>query len=38
VDAILTPDETRDMLAFLLEVSSQFSGPHLGAFTLPSLQ
>jgi acetyl-CoA carboxylase carboxyltransferase component len=36
VDAILTPDETRDMLAFLLEVSSEFTGPHLGAFTLPS--
>ncbi len=36
VDAILTPDETRDMLAFLLEASSEFTGPHLGAFTLPS--
>ncbi len=36
VDAILTPDETRDMLAFLLEISSEFTGPHLGAFTLPS--
>ena len=36
VDAILTPDETRDMLAFLLEVSSEFTGPHLGAFILPS--
>ncbi len=36
VDAILTPDETRDMLAFLFEVSSEFTGPHLGAFTLPS--
>ena len=36
VDAIVTPDETRDRLAFLLEVSSEFTGPHLGAFTLPS--
>jgi acetyl-CoA carboxylase carboxyltransferase component len=36
VDAIVTPDDTRDTLAFLLEVSSEFTGPHLGAFTLPS--
>jgi len=36
VDAILTPDETRDTLAFLLEISTEFAGPHLGAFTLPS--
>lgn len=37
VDAILTPDETRDTLAFLLEVSTEFTGPHLGAFALPSV-
>src|SRR6266516_2245021 len=37
VDAILTPDETRDTLAFLLEVSTEFTGPHLGAFALPGL-
>jgi acetyl-CoA carboxylase carboxyltransferase component len=37
VDAILTPEETRDTLAFLLEVCSEFTGPHLGAFALPSL-
>jgi len=37
VDAILTPEETRDRLAFLLEVSAEFTGPHLGAFALPSL-
>ena len=37
VDAILTPGETRDTLAFLLEVSNEFIGPHLGAFGLPSL-
>jgi acetyl-CoA carboxylase carboxyltransferase component len=36
VDAVLTPEETRDTLAFLLEVSTEFTGPHLGAFTLPS--
>lgn len=36
-DAILTPEETRDTLAFLLEVSNEFTGPHLGAFALPSL-
>ena len=35
VDAILTPDETRDTLAFLLEVSTEFTGPHLGTFALP---
>jgi 3-methylcrotonyl-CoA carboxylase beta subunit len=37
VDAILTPEETRDTLAFLLEVSTEFTGPHLGTFALPSL-
>jgi len=36
VDAIVTPDDTRDTLAFLLEISAEFTGPHLGAFTLPS--
>ena len=35
VDAIIPPEETRDTLAFLLEVTSQFPGPHLGAFVLP---
>ena len=37
VDAILTPEETRDTIAFLLEVSNEFTGPHLGAFALPSV-
>jgi len=37
VDAILTPEETRDTLAFLLEVATEFTGPHLGAFALPSV-
>ena len=36
VDAILTPDETRDTLAFLLEVAAEFTGPHLGPFALPT--
>ena len=36
VDAILVPEETRDILAFLLEASTEFTGPHVGAFVLPS--
>ena len=36
VDAIVLPEETRDLLAFLLAVTTEFSGPHLGPFTLPS--
>src|SRR5690348_15935549 len=36
VDAILLPEETRDILAFLLEASTEFTGPHVGAFVLPS--
>jgi 3-methylcrotonyl-CoA carboxylase beta subunit len=35
VDAIVLPEETRDTLAFLLEVTTEFTGPHLGAFVLP---
>ncbi|HTY05493.1 MAG TPA: carboxyl transferase domain-containing protein [Gemmatimonadales bacterium] len=34
VDAIVTPEETRDVLAFLLETAAEFPGPHLGAFSL----
>jgi acetyl-CoA carboxylase carboxyltransferase component len=37
VDAIVTPEETRDQLAFLLQVSSNYAGPHLGSFVLPTL-
>jgi 3-methylcrotonyl-CoA carboxylase beta subunit len=37
VDAIVTPEETRDVLAFLLRVSASFGGPHLGPFVLPPL-
>src|SRR2546427_332689 len=36
VDALIAPEETRDTLAFLLDVTSQFTGPHLGAFVLPA--
>jgi 3-methylcrotonyl-CoA carboxylase beta subunit len=35
VDAILLPEETRDMLAFTLRVCSTYGGPHLGAFVIP---
>ena len=38
VDAIVLPEDTRDTLAFLLEVTACFSGPHVGAFILPPLR
>jgi 3-methylcrotonyl-CoA carboxylase beta subunit len=34
VDAILLPEATRDTLAFLLEVTATYAGPHLGPFVL----
>jgi 3-methylcrotonyl-CoA carboxylase beta subunit len=37
VDAIVTPEETRDQLAFALRVSANYAGPHLGPFALPPL-
>ncbi len=37
VDAIVTPEETRDQLAFLLRTVSNYAGPHLGPFVLPPL-
>jgi acetyl-CoA carboxylase carboxyltransferase component len=37
VDAIVTPDETRSQLGFLLRIAANYAGPHLGAFVLPSL-
>jgi acetyl-CoA carboxylase carboxyltransferase component len=37
VDAIITPEETRDQLAFLLGVAASYAGPHLGPFVLPPL-
>ena len=37
VDAIVTPEETRDQLAFLLRTVANYGGPHLGPFVLPPL-
>jgi 3-methylcrotonyl-CoA carboxylase beta subunit len=37
VDAIVTPEETRDQLAFSLRVTANYAGPHLGPFVLPPL-
>lgn len=37
VDAIVTAEETRDHLAFLLRTTSNFAGPHLGPFVLPQI-
>jgi acetyl-CoA carboxylase carboxyltransferase component len=36
VDAIVYPDETRDVLAMALRTSLHNPGPHLGPFVLPS--
>ncbi len=37
VDAIVSPEDTRDQLAFLLRASANYAGPHLGPFVLPPL-
>ncbi|MFZ5623192.1 MAG: acyl-CoA carboxylase subunit beta [Gemmatimonadota bacterium] len=37
VDAIVTVEETRDQLAFLLQTVGNYAGPHLGPFVLPPL-
>jgi 3-methylcrotonyl-CoA carboxylase beta subunit len=37
VDSIVTPDETRDQLAFALRIAANYAGPHLGPFVLPPL-
>jgi 3-methylcrotonyl-CoA carboxylase beta subunit len=37
VDAIVTPEQTRDQLAFLLRTVANYGGPHLGPFVLPPL-
>ncbi len=37
VDAIITPEETRDFLAFTLRITANYAGPHLGPFVLPQL-
>jgi len=36
VDAILVPEDLRDQLAFALRITSNFAGPHLGPYVLPS--
>jgi 3-methylcrotonyl-CoA carboxylase beta subunit len=36
IDAIVAPEETRDVLAMALAASLQNPGPHLGAFVLPA--
>jgi acetyl-CoA carboxylase carboxyltransferase component len=36
VDAIVTPEESRDVLALLLETARCWAGPHTGPFVLPS--
>jgi acetyl-CoA carboxylase carboxyltransferase component len=35
VDAIIHPDETREMLALALRTALRNPGPHIGAFVLP---
>jgi 3-methylcrotonyl-CoA carboxylase beta subunit len=35
VDAVLSPEETRDALELVLRVSLNYNGPHLGQFVLP---
>jgi acetyl-CoA carboxylase carboxyltransferase component len=36
IDAIVYPEETRDVIAMALRASLQNSGPHLGPFVLPA--
>ena len=38
VDAIVPPEETRDLLAFLLRVVANNPGPHLGPFVLEGVR
>jgi acetyl-CoA carboxylase carboxyltransferase component len=38
VDAIVTPEDTRNLLAFLLRVTSNNPGPHLGPFVLEGVR
>ena len=37
VDAIIAPEDTREILGFLLRTTSHYAGPHLGPFVLPPL-
>src|SRR5437588_8183332 len=36
VDAVIAPEQTRNVLELALRVSLNYSGPHLGQFVLPS--
>jgi acetyl-CoA carboxylase carboxyltransferase component len=36
VDAVIAPEETRDVLELALRVGLNYSGPHLGQFVLPA--
>ncbi|MGI8732306.1 MAG: acyl-CoA carboxylase subunit beta [Pyrinomonadaceae bacterium] len=36
VDAVITPESTRDALELALRVSLNYSGPHIGQFVLPT--
>jgi acetyl-CoA carboxylase carboxyltransferase component len=35
VDAVITPEDTRDALELALRASLNYGGAHLGAFVLP---
>ena len=37
VDAVITPESTRDALELALRVSLNYSGPHVGQFVLPNV-
>jgi acetyl-CoA carboxylase carboxyltransferase component len=36
IDAIVAPEDTRDVVAMALNAGLQNAGPHLGAFVLPA--
>jgi acetyl-CoA carboxylase carboxyltransferase component len=38
VDAILAPEEIREVLGFALQVVTRYRGPHIGPFVLPPLE
>ncbi len=35
VDAVITPEETRDAIELSLRTSLNYDGPHIGQFVLP---
>jgi 3-methylcrotonyl-CoA carboxylase beta subunit len=37
VDAVITPESTRDALELALRTSLNYSGPHIGPFVLPAV-